>query len=225
MAGNKKAPGLWGHAGAFGSLELYVEAGALIPIGLPQLLLINLIGAMINVDILGQYVPFIKEQAEHQRKNAVNLAEKSPKIAAKATSRAERFEQLLEDIQKVSLQLSTPPSLPAPSASSEPKRPRFTLLPADLEGLPEEVLKQLGINESDRQELAIVEMIEEAGGMMALDQIIIALWRQKQEVADRGKLTSKLYRMTQKKMIYGAGKGIYSTKPVEGGEISESEAE
>lgn len=171
--------------------------------------------------ILEKHLPFIKEQAAFQRKQAADNAEKAPKIAARATARAESFEQLVADIMVVVQQpasLSTPPS-------PEPKRPRFTLLPADLEGLPEEVLKQLGINESDRQELAIVEMLEQAGGMMTLDQIIIALWRQRQEIADRGKLNSKLYRMTQKQMIYSAGKGIYSTKPVEGAEISDNEAE
>lgn len=172
--------------------------------------------------ILEKHLPFIKEQAAHQRKQAAGQAEKNTKGAAQSTARAERFEQLIADIEEVSQQL---PLLPSAQTPTEPNRPRLTLLPADLDGLPEEVLKQLGINESDRQELAIVEMLEQAGGMMTLDQIIIALWRQRQEIVERGKLNSKLYRMVHKEMIYSAGKGIYSTKPVEGAEVSDNEAE
>lgn len=171
------------------------------------------------MDILEKYLPFIKEQVTFQQKAAVKNAEK-PALAAKAKARAEQFESLYRDIE-LTLQQPAPPSandtLDLFSPVPEVRRPRLTLLPADLEGLPEAVLKQLSINnESDRQELAIVEVIEQAGGVMSLDQLIIALWRQRQELFDRGKLNSKLYRMTQKEMIYNAGKGVYSTKPMDG---------
>lgn len=78
--------------------------------------------------------------------------------------------------------------------------------PRELMGLPPELLKQLSMGE-DLQEIEILLMIEEAGGAMTLDQVILAIWKKTKEVSDRAKMNSKLYRMAQKGLLFAvAGK-------------------
>jgi len=101
-------------------------------------------------------------------------------------------------------------------------RPFLSLTQDDLENLPPEQVKELSISSSDRAEFSILSMLENHGGIMSLDQIIVCLYKETQEVQKRATITARLYRMSQKEMIYTVPlkKGVYSLH-----EISEEEAE
>ena len=89
------------------------------------------------------------------------------------------------------------------------------LRPSDLEGLPQELIDQLSITDSDREDFGFYKILEEAGGAMSLDQLLIAIYKESGTVYDRAKLNQRLYRMSQKKMIHAiqGKKGAYSIKP------------
>jgi hypothetical protein len=102
-----------------------------------------------------------------------------------------KFESLLEDLEEADRILDE---------GISPRRLRedafkLSLTPKDIEGLPEEVLKELSISEGDKAEFAILEILEEAGGILSLDQIIVNLWRKTEEAHKRPALISRLYRM------------------------------
>lgn len=109
------------------------------------------------------------------------------------------------------------------STVSLPPQLKLSLTPTDLEGLPEELLKQLSISDGDKTDFAILNILEEAGGIATLDQILIGLFKKTGEIMKRQALTSRLYRIGQKdtKLIWSVPgkKGVYSNR-----EISESEA-
>jgi hypothetical protein len=56
-------------------------------------------------------------------------------------------------------------------------------------------------------------MIAQDGGVLSLDKIMVELYRRTREIPKRTTITSRLYRMAQKGMIYNVPgkKGIYST--------------
>lgn len=90
----------------------------------------------------------------------------------------------------------------------------ITLTLEDIEGLPPELMQELSISDADRLEFTIVSIINDAGGILSLDKIIVGLYKKTGEVHKRSTLTSRLYRMIQKSLIYSVPyrKGIYSTQ-------------
>lgn len=101
------------------------------------------------------------------------------------------------------------------------KSSRLGLSPEEIDGLPAELLEELSISEADKADFAVLSVIDEAGGVLSLDKILIALYRRTGEINKRTQINSRLYRMTQKGMVYSVPgrKGIYSTR-----ELSEQEA-
>ena len=93
---------------------------------------------------------------------------------------------------------------------------------ADIEGAPQELLEELSVSESDRQEMFIADIIDGFGGVASLDKIIVFLHKRTGTVVKRNTMVSKLYRMAEKRMIFNVpGKrGIYSSF-----EMNEEDAE
>ena len=75
------------------------------------------------------------------------------------------------------------------------------ILPSDLEDLPAELLKELNISDSDKQELEILRSLEKAGGLLTIDKLMIQLYRDTGTIHSRKQLAAKLYRMTSKGLI------------------------
>src|SRR5438046_6413225 len=100
-------------------------------------------------------------------------------------------------------------------------RKRIQLTYEEIEDAPEELLKELNITDTDRQEYLIEYLIAHAGGVLSLDKIMMQLFVRTKEVPRRNTITSRLYRMAGKGMIYNVPgkKGVYSTY-----ELSEQEA-
>jgi hypothetical protein len=93
---------------------------------------------------------------------------------------------------------------------------RMSLTLEDVEGLPPELMSELSISESDKLDFAIESIMNEAGGILSLDKILIGLWKKTGEIHRRGNITSRLYRMRQKGTIHAVPNksGYYSTRPL-----------
>ncbi|TWC65285.1 hypothetical protein FBX98_11448 [Burkholderia sp. SJZ115] len=80
------------------------------------------------------------------------------------------------------------------------------------------MLAELSLNDSDRKDFLIVEIIDDIGGTASLDRILVNLYKRTGEIEKRTKLVSRLYRMVSKDLIYQSPdrKGVYTTsKPNE----------
>lgn len=101
-----------------------------------------------------------------------------------------------------------------PDEDGSPAR-GFGLSPDDLEGLPPEVMAELNITAADKFESFIVSKIRQAGGVLSLDKLIIACYRERGEVHKRNLLNAKLYRMTRKRLLWSVPKkkALYTVDP------------
>ncbi|WP_157640631.1 hypothetical protein [Burkholderia ubonensis] len=159
--------------------------------------------------IVEKYGPFVKDQIGYQEKQAARAGNRNEEAKAKAAQgRAAMFRQLLADLST----LESPENLGA-SHQQDPIR----LSPHDLDGLPEELLAELSLNDSDRKDFLIIEIIDDIGGTASLDRILVNLFKRTGEIEKRTKLVSRLYRMASKELIYQHPdkKGVYTTKPIE----------
>lgn len=98
----------------------------------------------------------------------------------------------------------------------EKLRQSSAIRPSELEGLPDDLVKQLSINnESDGLDYKILAAVENAGGSLSLDHILIALYHATKKVETRKAVTARLYRMSQRGLIYSVAgrKGVYTTNP------------
>jgi len=88
------------------------------------------------------------------------------------------------------------------------------LLPLDIEGLPRELLETLSLNTSDIKDFEIINMIEDGGGTMSLDHILIGLYHKTNTVHDRIKISQRIYRMTTKDKLHRVKgmKAVYTTE-------------
>jgi len=168
--------------------------------------------------ILEKHFQFVNEQLNFHRQRALVYSE-VPFRRKKHLETAEKFEALLNDIKAASDILE---KAAAQKPIEHPKQLRLSLRPGDVEGLPEELLNELSISSADKAEFAILSILEEAGGIMSLDQIIVGLYLETGEIHKRSAVTNRLYRMAQKGLIHSVSgkKGVYSLKP-----LSENEAE
>lgn len=95
----------------------------------------------------------------------------------------------------------------------------LALAPADVKDLPPELIEQLvNLPDNDKLENDILEIINDAGGTLLLDHLLIALYKKSGEIHQRNLLVSKLYRMNKKGLVFSAPakKGAYTTiKPAD----------
>lgn len=85
----------------------------------------------------------------------------------------------------------------------------------DLSDLPPELLKELSSTKTDELETQIVTIINAASTVADIDTILINLYRRFEVVQTRRFLQNKLWRMTQKEIIWSVEgkKGSYTTIP------------
>lgn len=89
-------------------------------------------------------------------------------------------------------------------------------------GLPPELVEQLQVSEVDRFNWAVVDLIEKTPEKtIALDVLLIALYKMTGKVYERTELSNKLYRLGRKEGVYSiAGrKGLYTTIRPTNGEL------
>lgn len=160
------------------------------------------------MSILQKYLPFVKEQVEFQERMRQKYGGNSFRQQLHQNTK-DKFAALLADMEAADIQLDTPQQ-PRRSAA---KLVNLNLTPADIEGLPEELIGELSISEADKAEFAILSILEDAGGIASLDRIIIGLYRKTGEIHKRSSVTSKLYRMAQKDLVFSvpSKKGVYAS--------------
>jgi hypothetical protein len=174
------------------------------------------------MSILHKHIPFVKEQIDFQKRMEEKFASEDPsnsfRVSLHRASR-EKFMALAADLDIADKELDKP--APTVSQNKPMVSLKLSVSSEELEGLPEELLKELSISQGDKSEFAIINIIDENGGMASLDQLIIGVFRKTGETFKRQAMTSKLYRMGGKEMVFSVPtkKGVYSTRP-----ISEEEA-
>jgi hypothetical protein len=166
---------------------------------------------------IDRHLPFVKEQIEFQEKMAERY-DIQPWRRERHKTSANTFRELAKDIIEAKKQLD---ELVKRSEGTENIYRKISLTLDDIEGLPNELMQELSISDADKLEFSIVSIITEAGGILSLDKILVGLFRKTREIYKRNVLTSRLYRMRQKGVIFNVPNkpGCYSTRP-----ISEQEA-
>lgn len=162
------------------------------------------------MNILSEYLDFVKEQVLVQQKLAKKyiLPEWRHKIH---TDSSKKFAELAETIEKTLSYIKELEKRPNPEKLQI--KQSFELSYDEVEGLPEELIKELSISETDKIEHIIKTLIDGAGGILNIDRILIGLYGYTKEVHKRNATTARLYRMCQKGLIYSVPnrKGLYST--------------
>lgn len=136
---------------------------------------------------------FVKDQLDFYRRQADYPGLRNKKLNARLV---EKFEALDEYFNMLGQNISQEAS--ASSANYT------TITPDDIEGLPQELLDELNLTDSDHAEFDIVNIIKKHGGTMSLDHLLIALYKSTGVVHKRRSLTSKLYRMVNKGLLFNA---------------------
>ena len=150
-----------------------------------------------DVDIL-----FVNEQIGVQERLAAKYASQ-PHRSGLHLGTAERFRSLLSRIE----------SLLSENAEGSPVREKINISLTDLQDIPPELLEELSVSETDIQEMVIEDIIIKNSGVISLDKLIVKFFHRQKEVLRRNTLTSRLYRMAEKGMIFNVpGKrGYYSS--------------
>lgn len=166
---------------------------------------------------LDHYLAFVKEQVGVQQGLAKKY-EDSPFRKGQHLKSAKNLIELADFLAEI--QANGTQDTSYLNRGNSPQK-RLLLTYEEIEGAPEELLKELNLSETDKQDLLIEYLIAKAGGVLSLDKIMLQLWKKSGEVPKRNTLTSRLYRMAAKGMIYNVPgkKGVYSTY-----EVTEEEA-
>lgn len=171
------------------------------------------------MSILNKHLELVNEQfAFHER-----MAEKFGVVSFRGTlhkGTADKFKALAIDLAEADKVLDAPPQTSQTPTQRGPIQ--LSLNIGDLEGLPEELVKELSLSDADKLEFEIVNSVEEAGGIISLDRLLIALYRKTGEVNKRTYLTSRLARMASKNAIYyvPGKKGVYSTEQLSSEDVA-----
>lgn len=91
--------------------------------------------------------------------------------------------------------------------------------PSDISDLPEELVEQLQITDSDRFEWDVVGLINRTPDKtISITVLLIALYRLTGKVYDRTDLANRIYRLGRKSVVFGVPgkKGWYTTIPQNG---------
>ena len=164
---------------------------------------------------LAKHLALVKEHVAIQNRLAKRYENDQKRSAIHVASR-DGFIALLDAISQADAELDAAASIRG--SSSEPSQaPVLTLRPEELEGLPAELLAELSEGAiPDKADLAIINAIDQRGGIATLDQFMTGLYRTTNELIKRNTLTSKLYRMVQKGTVFPVPtrKGVYSTRRI-----------
>lgn len=162
------------------------------------------------MSILAKHIAFVKEQIAVQARLATRY-QKDERRSALHSASSESFRVLADDIALADAKLDECEA--TASHRPEPRQLRLSLTPQDVDGLPEELMAELSYSGGDKTEFALVQAIDKLGGVASLDQILVAIYRTTGEILKRTTLTSRLYRMAQKGLIFTvpSRKGVYST--------------
>jgi hypothetical protein len=155
------------------------------------------------------HVTFVKEQVAVQYKLARKYDD-SPFRRSQHQKAAKGFSDLAEFLTEIQNKGTQDTSY---LHRGDSPQKRISITYEDIDGAPEELIKELNLTEADKQDLLIEYMIAQQGGVLGLDKIMVELFKRTREVPKRNTIISRLYRMVGKGMIYNVPgkKGVYST--------------
>jgi hypothetical protein len=155
------------------------------------------------------YVAFVKEQVALQQKLAKKY-EESPFRRGQHLNSAKNFADLADFLFEIQNKGTRDTSYL--NRGDSPQK-RISLTYEDIDGVPEDLLRELNLTDTDKQDLLIEYLIAQAGGILSLDKIMVELYKRSREVPKRNTITSRLYRMAGRGIIYNVPgkKGVYST--------------
>ena len=136
---------------------------------------------------------------------------------------AEKFSALANDLEIASEELDSK-NISTKKAPVKKRVPsQLSLSFQEIEGLPKELIAELSINDADKTEFAILHALEDSGGIITLDRLLIALYRETGEIYKRSSLYSRLSRMASKGLLYyvPGKKGVYSAEQLSQDEAAE----
>ena len=170
---------------------------------------------------LSEYIDFVKSQVTFHESKAAHFEKsvtKYPINGKRAESHrgmAAKFSDLLTFLEGTASRGAT---ANVPLSFSN----RLGLTPEEVDGLPPELLDELSISEADKADFALQVLVDDAGGVMSLDKMLIALYRKTGEGHKRASINARVYRMVTKGTMFNVPgrKGVYSTR-----QLSEEEAE
>jgi hypothetical protein len=166
---------------------------------------------------IDSHVTFVKDQVAVQERLARKYDEDDYRksLHFKTANSFAEIARFLEEIQKRGTQ-----DIAYLNRGDTPLK-RIHLTFEEIEHAPDELLQELNLTDTDRQEMLIEYLIAQAGGILSLDKIIVDLYKRTKQVPKRATITSRLYRMAGRGMIYNVPgkKGVYSTY-----ELSEADA-
>ena len=180
-----------------------------------------------------KHIPFVKEQITHYDRMTAKF--RSDPNKTKYTEVAKNLRALLSDMEdcqaQEGLSHTAEPLANQDFSAMSAKLPAnffsnpLALLPNDYIGVDKDFLEQLNITESDKLESTIVDLINAGGGTLVLDKILLGLYHLTGEKHQRVQMTSRLYKMAKKKLVFSVPKkkGVYTTIPLEQSETKNKE--
>jgi hypothetical protein len=162
-----------------------------------------------------KFLEFVNAQAAFHARKAREFSTSTPRRSEQHTRICEQFTELAlfltkqeSEIAHLHAELATRPKISAPTQR------QLSLRLDDLVDLPDALIQELSITDGDRMDFTIQALINEHGGAMSLDQLLIALFRKTGEVHKRANLNSRLYRMSTKGDLFSVPgkKGVYATR-------------
>lgn len=162
------------------------------------------------MSILNKHFPFVKEQADFHHKMVEKVGAASFRgNLHKGT--AQKFLSLLDDLEIADRQLDAPQPV---SVTKKSGQVQLSLTLPEIQDLPEELIAELSIKDADKTEFAIINAVEESGGIITLDRLLIALYKRTGEIYKRNSLYSTISRMVNKNLLYyvPGKKGVYSNE-------------
>lgn len=176
------------------------------------------------MSILQKHMDLVKEQEDFHEKQYAMFRDKNPFRATLHKTTADKFSALAIDLENADKLLDTPQiTSQENSASTFPKKNyQLSLTTEDIEGLPEELIKELNISAKDKTEFAITTAIEDAGGIISLSKLLIALYKSTGEIYRRIDIANRMARMANKNIVFyvPGKKGIYSNKQLSSADVS-----
>lgn len=169
------------------------------------------------MSILGKHLAFVNEQVDFHEKMVEKFSPTSFRGALHRGT-ADKFKALAADLESADKSIDSPQTGRLPAKGQV----QLSLTIDDLEGLPDELVKELSLSDADKVEFEIVNSIEDAGGVISLDKLLIALYKRTGEIHKRNSLYSRLGRMASKNLIYyvPGKKGVYSTEQLSAEDVA-----
>lgn len=158
---------------------------------------------------LCEFIDFVNSQADFHERQSDRFKDDARRSEMHHNT-ASKFRALAAAINENEELLGSMVPLPSKEMAS------IALSWNEVQDLPEELIAELSISESDKYDFGVISIIDECGGMASLDRILVELFKQTGEISKRSNLNARLYRMSQKGLVFSVPgkKGVYSTYPI-----------